>query len=87
MRLRALRAQMKKHNPGILEEIRARYEKAQQLAGMPAVSSDVSPEKEDNTASLPPDAEIPIDREKNMRTVAMYLKLRKLSMDELKKPH
>lgn len=82
VRLRALRAKMKKQNPGVLEDIRSSYEKAQKLAEAKAVQ-----EKQPDITTLPPDAEIPIDREKNMRTVAAFLKLRGISMDELKRPH
>lgn len=78
LRLRSLRARMKAQNPGVLENIRDSYEQAQKLAAAPEALA---------LAALPPDAEIPIDREKNMRTVAAFLKLRGVSLDELKRPH
>jgi hypothetical protein len=77
LHLRALRARFKKELPGTLEDIRARYEKAQKSAASPPPS----------LAPLPPEAEIPIDREKNMRTVAAFLKLRGISPDDLKRPN
>lgn len=67
LRLRALRAQLKKECPGVLESIQKTYEKGQ-----------------NKPALAPEPTEIPIDRKKNMQTVAAFLKLRGISVEDLK---
>lgn len=75
LHLRALRARLRRELPGALEDIQSRYEKAQSL------SASIIP------GPAAQDLQIPIDREKNMRTVAAFLKLRGIGLEDLKRPH
>lgn len=75
-RLREVRAKVKEENPGLLSAIRARYERMQGSGQSGASNSDPFPKKlSRKAADNSPEDTVPIDREKNMETVAKFLQM------------